>query len=492
MAFRYLLTYIFLLLSITSHSQSFTIEDSIAVELLNKSGYDIRLTDPEKTLSYGLKALQKAKNVGYQNGIAEAYRILGIGYYYLGKNDKAIANYLSSLSNFEETNNLTGQAKVYNNIGNLYKEINYDKALEYFQRALNLATQLNIPDLIAGHYLNIGIVNYRKGKHLIALKNTQISYNLFFKLANPVGITLALQNQGVIYKSLNQKEKAEKLLLEANRRAKEAELNSTIGSIDLTLVTIYLEKSDFEHAELYLKEGQNYAIISKDIKLQSDFLRRSYELENKRNNYKQALKYLQKLYTQDSIELQNTITKKFGLFEEQSRFAAREKESALKLEKAKTNKIIFIASLIVLTLAIIVILLLTFNVKKKAKTNKLLKILNEEISLQKEHLNKVNHNLEEIINERTQDLQIKNRKLAEYSSHLSHQIRGPIATMKGLMILEQESLIDDKDFIVEIGNCVNQIDDRIMNINEVLNDLSEPGLIPKGVDKENKSKTKNR
>ena len=193
------------------------------------------------------------------------------------------------------------------------------------------------------------------------------------------------------------------------------------------------------------------------------------------------------MYTQDSIELQNNISKKFGLFEEQSMFAAREKESAIKLEKAKTNKIIFLASIIVLLLAIILIIILYLNIKKKAKTNKILSVLNQEISLQKENLNRVNHNLEDIIHQRTIDLKIKNRKLSEYSAHLSHQIRGPIATMKGLMILEKESLIEDKDFIVEISKCVNEIDDRIININDVLHNLSEPGLIPKPVDKENKS-----
>src|SRR5690606_14675729 len=100
------------------------------------------------------------------------------------------------------------------------------------------------------------------------------------------------------------------------------------------------------------------------------------------------------LYTQDSIELQNTITKKFGMFEEQSKFEEREKKSLIELEKAKTSRVIFIASLIVLTLAIVVILLLTLSVKKKAKTNKLLQKLNAEISLQKENLNAINQNLE--------------------------------------------------------------------------------------------------
>lgn len=476
-----------ILFSFSLFSQTYTLQDSVSIDSLNKSGYDIRLTDPEKSLYLGNKALILAKKSNYKNGIAEAYRVLGIGYSYLGKNDKAIANYLISLSKFKDSHNLIGQAKIYNNIGNLYKEINYDKALEYFIKTLNSAIKLNIPDLIAASYLNIGIINYRKENYTIALKHFERSYSLFLKLNNPVGTTLSLQNQGVIHYSLNDKEKAERLLLEANKKAKEAKLNSAIASNNLTLVSIYIDKKDFKKAEYYLNEGKFYALEGKSIKLQSDFLKTSYQFESKRNNYKQALVYLQELYTQDSIELQNTISKKFGLFEEQSKFAAREKESALKLEKARTNKIIFIASMAVSTLAVILIVILILNIKKKAKTNKLLQTLNKEISVQKENLNQVNQNLEQIIDERTKDLQIKNRKLSEYSSHLSHQIRGPIATMKGLMILEKESLIEENEFVLEISKCVNEIDDKIININHVLHNLSEPGLIPNSVEKENKS-----
>lgn len=117
----------------------------------------------------------------------------------------------------------------------------------------------------------------------------------------------------------------------------------------------------------------------------------------------------------------------------------------------------------------------------------MLKTLNEEVSLQKDELNKVNQNLEQIISERTADLQVKNRKLSEYSSHLSHQIRGPIATMKGLMLLEKDELIDLTEYKEEMEKCVNEIDSRIININEVLHDLSAPGLIPRPVDKETES-----
>ena len=121
-------------------------------------------------------------------------------------------------------------------------------------------------------------------------------------------------------------------------------------------------------------------------------------------------------------------------------------------------------------LLLVVVGLLVSNVKSKAKTNVQLTELNAEVSRQKDNLDRVNHHLEEIIDERTKDLQIKNRKLSDYSSYLSHQIRGPIATLKGLMNLEKEGLVDNQECINMMGKCVSEIDEKIIEMSDMMHD----------------------
>jgi signal transduction histidine kinase len=96
--------------------------------------------------------------------------------------------------------------------------------------------------------------------------------------------------------------------------------------------------------------------------------------------------------------------------------------------------------------------------------------LNMEVSRQKDNLVRINQHLEEIIEERTKDLQIKNRKLVEYSTFLSHQIRGPIATLKGLMTLEKEGLVDKPECIKLMNKCVGEIDGKIIEMSDMLHD----------------------
>jgi len=121
-------------------------------------------------------------------------------------------------------------------------------------------------------------------------------------------------------------------------------------------------------------------------------------------------------------------------------------------------------------LLLVAIGLLVSNVKSKARTNLQLTGLNAEVLRQKDNLDRVNHHLEEIIDERTKDLQIKNKKLSDYSSYLSHQIRGPIATLKGLLNLEREGLVDKTDCIEMMDRCVSEIDEKIIETSEMMHD----------------------
>ena len=138
----------------------------------------------------------------------------------------------------------------------------------------------------------------------------------------------------------------------------------------------------------------------------------------------------------------------------------------------KKQQILFWATILVASLLLVVIFLLISNVNRKAKTNKHLTALNEKITEQKENLNQINHHLEVIIDERTKDLQVKNKKLADYSLHLSHQIRGPIATLKGLLNLEKDRLIEKDECVKLMNKCVSEIDDNIIDMSGMLHESS--------------------
>src|ERR1700748_2023716 len=109
---------------------NFATQDTAEVDLLNKQGFSMRQTNHDETIKKAQQALEMAKKLNYINGIAEAYRTMGVGEYYANNEAKAIADYYDALTFYEKAGNQYGQAKVLNNIGILYLHLDYDRALE--------------------------------------------------------------------------------------------------------------------------------------------------------------------------------------------------------------------------------------------------------------------------------------------------------------------------------------------------------------------------
>ncbi|MEO6977293.1 MAG: hypothetical protein ABI113_02910, partial [Mucilaginibacter sp.] len=285
-----------------------------------------------------------------------------------------------------------------------------------------------------------------------------------------------MENIGVIYFNLHQYDTAERLLLKANKEARQLDLNETVAGIDLTLAELYTTQNRFVDAQKIIEEGVLFAGIIKSDKIKYDFEYTSYQLELKRRNFEKALNYLQNINKRDSIALKQGSSAEIKMMEEQVKQLARQKENEILVQRQDNDRIRFWAVAIVAGLLLMMVGLLISNVKRKAKTNVQLTELNAEVSRQKDNLDRINHHLEEIIDERTKDLQIKNKKLSEYSSYLSHQIRGPIATLKGLMNLEKEGLVDQPECIKMMNKCVGEIDNKIIEMSDMLHDPVKTSL----------------
>jgi len=451
-------------------SLDFANQDTAQVNLLNKQAFQMRQTDHDETIKKATQALELAQKLNYLNGIAESYRTMGIGEAYANKEASAIADYSNALSFFKKSGNRLGQAKVYNNIGNLYLTVDYDQALDFLEKGLNMAETLKDTKLIASANLNIGNVYLRKKNLSLALQYYTKSQKLFEQINDQTNMITSLMNIGVIYYKEKQYDKSLELLLSAHDQAQAHDLNTSIGIIDLTLSSIYVEKKDYTKAQKFLDEGIAFAELTKDEKLKEDFSYNSYQLEMHRQNFEKAVSLLHSIYERDSTSHASAISFDLNLMQAQHDQQEKQHESELIIERQKNDRVKFWWAVSGSGLLLIVIGLLVGNVKRKARTNARLTELNSEVSRQKDNLDRINHHLEEIIDERTRDLQVKNKKLSEYSSYLSHQIRGPIATLKGLMNLEKEGLVDQPECISMMNKCVSDIDDKIIDMTDILHD----------------------
>ncbi len=448
-------------------------QDTTVVKKMNRAAFDNRLTAPDQTIVLARKSLALATKLNYIDGMAEANRELGLGFYYSNKPDTAIQYYLEAKKIYDGSNNLKGQARVLNNIGNLYLENDDESSINYFNQAKEVAIKMKDQDLLGSIYINLGNAYNSKKSYNTALEFYNKGNDIFTKLNNSVYIIQCLQDKGVIYKKLGQLDTAQALLLKANEEAKKKDLNTTIAGIDITLTEIFTAKNQPDKADYYWNEGLNYANLLKSNKLQYDYKLARYQMLFKRKDYEGAINNLREVYLLDSAKFASNNSDKLSMLREQYKQREQDQINLKKIEEQRYASTLFIASSIVAALLAVVIFLLINNVNRKAKVNKHLTELNGQISEQKENLNQINHHLEEIIDERTKDLQVKNKKLADYSLHLSHQIRGPIATLKGLLNLERDKLIEQDECIKLMNKCVSDIDENIIDMSGMLHESSK-------------------
>jgi tetratricopeptide (TPR) repeat protein len=345
--------------------------DSIRINKLNKTAFDLRLENPSKTIILADSSLKLAIIANYISGIGEAYRVKGIGYSNLNDIEQAVKYYIEALKYFRKKNDKIKQARVYNNIGLLYREINHQKALFYFNKALDISKKLNNKELIAGLYFNISYV-LSKGKDTNKAKlYLEKSNEIFKSLEDTISMILYYQNLGVLNLKINQLEKGKKALFKAKLMAKSRNLYKILVGTNLTLTSIYIKEKNFYEAKKTIKEGIYYSNILKDSKIQYNFIYNLYQIEEAQNNHKKALQYLIKLHKIDSLLLSKNQTDNIG--KTSSYYIQKQKiqENELTISKQKYKETLFWWILTIIFSLVLIIsiigVVIYFELKRKRK-----------------------------------------------------------------------------------------------------------------------------
>ncbi len=359
----------------SDNTNDFDLGDSILVIGLNKKAFSARLTNPKNTVELADTALKIAKRINYLPGMAEAYRITGVGFAYLENNSLSIKNYIDALRCFKQLKDSKKVARTYNNIGTLYKFNDPDKALKYFKKAFNIARKVNDEELLGGLYFNMALAYSKKQEYNKSLRSLERSYIIFKKLKDTVSMVMYLQNTGRVYYHLNRIDLAKSRLMQAIQSAKVLKLNSTLGSCYLSLAYIYLDQNEYQLAVSSISEGLKYSKSLNARTMDNDFVRLSYELELKRKNYQKALKYLSLVYQNDSLDLNKNLSSNIDFNSRHYLQQQKIQENELTITRQKyreaTSRWISTLSLLVVLLIIIGALLYNSWKEKRRKEKEL-------------------------------------------------------------------------------------------------------------------------
>ncbi|WP_374441549.1 tetratricopeptide repeat protein [Epilithonimonas sp.] len=273
--------------------------------LQNQVSDAYKYTEPEKMQKYAVLALKNAviQNNAYQQSLA--HQNIGVSYQLYGEFDKAIKHfeiaekisgnlpdskkyrdlqakiygskgfvhmqqneYAKALENdframkiYEETGNDIQLAKIYNNIGVIYKSIDdKENALKYLLEA-NKTSKNKEPFTFAKSASNIGVIYLFHNKPALAKRYFDNALSSYRSNPNPNGLGELYNNYSHYYIKINQPDNAKKSLLKAEENF--LSIDDTFGLSDtyLYLAQIYFDESNLNLARKFAQKSIDLATV---------------------------------------------------------------------------------------------------------------------------------------------------------------------------------------------------------------------------------------
>jgi tetratricopeptide (TPR) repeat protein len=498
------------------------------ITLMNALAWEYRLINPDSTIKIGLRAYETGKKLSLEKSQAIPLNFVGVAYEYKGAAIEAYDFYKQALTVATQQNDDAQIAYANNNLGRLFLDQgNVLKSLEAHNKALEIFESLH--DAIGMEFVHLNLAQL-----YLSQQNFKLAEEYFLKVHEnrtrlERGPTVSSYiNLGTFYRQLGDMTKSNQYLVLADslcnlrgNQVQRTEVNFLLAENRLmqkkhpeaeryalkalsyaqfrdlntariynALGKIYFEQNQFNRAKESFKKALENSRTFKALEIKMDAHYYLYQIFNKEGSTENKLKnqnqYLSLKDSVNEIELTRQLEKlkfQFNLEIEQKK---RENEllrdldarNSIIIKKQQTINTIYVIALVVI---VIIAALLYRNSKLKNQLYNELENKQEEIIRQSEQLRvshqeieKINSNLEKLVEARTETIREKNKLLREYAYFNSHQIRGPLARILGLIsVVNMEYKDNFGPHLQMLQQAGNELDEAIKQINKLINEVKE-------------------
>jgi len=339
--------------------------DSAEVRSLILIGSNLcRLNKLNEAIEISEQIIKRAEKENMQLEIADGRSIMAVAYAQGGDFDNSSKLYFENLKLFEKLNEKYLIASTLGNIATDFIELeNYDKALQYLNRSLEIGTEINNEVIIADQYTNLA------GLYWMGYQDIEKSIEFYKKaiilakkINDPYLEALNLLNIGHLYREMNT-------------------IDSSMFYIFKSIDLFPLYNNSVLIADCYIALSNNY-ISQNNINLSKEYALKSYKIGNDFQNIQtiyNAAELLQKilLIESDSLAAYKYMEIKFKaqdslyFMQNQNELFKLEfhynQDKSIKEQKIKQLKIIITFGFIVITLISGLIIFLLIYSRQKIK-----------------------------------------------------------------------------------------------------------------------------
>ncbi len=446
---------------------------------------ELSTIDPDSALNYAY--LLKDLSIKHQDSIylANAYNLIGFLYYQKNIIDSAEYYHLKALDFYNKFNDSVGISHAYFNLANINNLLNnYLKAIDYYQRSLEIdlalgfnesraynalnisliyidqeefgkakskaeeslviAKQYKQSDLLAGIYNTLAEIALEEGKKQLALDLAKSALSYSKKYEDKLEEAWALKITGEAQSLIGNYQQAEKTIRKALEVSIEFGDPYTTSLIYIALSQVQLNSGRTEAGLTAAFKAQEFGKTSSSKLLKRTISKCFSDVYQGLGDYKQSLEYY-KLYKayDDSIKevnVEESILMKENLLKEKENQILVTKS---KLQDATINRNIYIIAIIaaILLVSLGFIIVLIQNIRRKKRYNHLLKEKNRLIWKKQEEIDQQNT----LILKNNLQLESLNKAKDKIFSILSHDLREPFNHVKGVLDVMTYADLSDED-----------------------------------------------
>lgn len=453
-------------------------------------------------LSYHERSLELMSEIGDRKGMAGSHNNKGAVYTQQANYSMSIEEYLSSLRIMEEIGNQEGIGKSFNNIGLVfYLQGNYPEAKNYFKKALEIFRKRDDKSRVSGILNNMGLIAYEEGDYDGSLNYHKNSLETRKTLGNTRGQAASFSNIGDIYAATDAFDKA----LEYQNKALEIqeELGDKKGMLSSMkgIGTVYSMIGKKDKALKYMNEVLD---LSSEIGANRE-LRDAYNeisiIHTDMGSFEEALKYKARyseikdtLFSEQKTEIASNIEAKFENEKKAKEIEILKKENEIQDLELARNRLLIIASIGGLVLAIIFIFIFARINREKRKAMHLLQEQNENIKKQKDEkevlLKEIHHRVKnnlQVINSliRLQCAYTEDQEALDLFDECQDRIISMALIHEKMYEAHDLSNINIKEYVTQLsGNLLRsyRLNQRInLDVEISIDQLSLDTLVPLGL-----------
>lgn len=416
-------------LHVLEHALERTDDRRTQVQILNLLGTAHRhQSDYEKALQLFNKAVSLADTVEHSDLMSAINANKAVVVHNMGDNSEAISLYQEGIEYAEAAEDSAFLATALNNLGELYSEdSDYEKSVTFLEESISISEKKGYKGTLLMSYNNLGNTYRKRGNLRQAEEIYEKAISLHDEVRPNTPPIQLLHNTGRLFLKMGEVDRAEKSFRESLEHSEamgipDGHFHNMIG-----LAKVEEARGNFPKAADNFKQalGTGEELGSAPFRIEA--AEQLYRLYKERENYQQALKYHEQL---------KSLSDSLGEVEQDQQLAVAETELGLRREQqvnrlleerqqqqeeqiATQNWLIAASAVIIVAILLFLYMLYRRNVERQRMNTRL-----ENQHRELEELNRV-----------------KDKILAI----LAHDLRTPMASMKGMIyLLREEDLSSDE------------------------------------------------